>query len=152
MSHKPYYVSRQSNYYDEGAFSVEIARTFDHASPGMLALDLGPEGEYDDPREAAKAALELARVWKESQGLGADHIPITLSMNHMVYPTVEDDHTEDIMEWAEVQYSLLPKCDQCGSLGAVEYYNHDTDLRVLACTEYHAELLMTEDNYDEGDV
>lgn len=153
VSHEPYYVSRQSNYYSEGAYSVEIARTFEHAGPGMLVGKPTYDrftGSYSDPRDAAKAALELAKVWSALLP-GFPHVPITMAMNHMVYPTVEDDHTDDITEWAEVQYSLLPKCEQCGSMGAVEYTAYDTGLVVLACTDYHAELLLAPDNYDEGD-
>lgn len=113
-------VSRQSNYYDGGAYSVEIARDLDYAGPGMLAGDWPEEGDYDDPRDAAQAAAQLAERWGEQEGwerwgMPGDPMPITVSMNAMVYPTVKDGMTpEEARAWAQDRYDRMPKCDRCG--------------------------------------
>lgn len=104
----PYYVSRQSNYYDEGAHSVEIAADLDYSSPGMLSpayQDAGEGQEYDDVREAAAAAVAVAKRWRADVGRKVDGgLPFrcfTVSMNSYCYPSMGDAMTApEIVAWA----------------------------------------------------
>jgi len=62
-----YFVSRQC-YWPDGQLTVEIAGGgLDYANPDMLVekyKHLGEGREYEDPMEAAEAAIEIARAWR----------------------------------------------------------------------------------------
>jgi hypothetical protein len=114
-----FYVTRQSNYYDEGAYSVEIARELDYAGPGALVQKYpGEFEEYNDPREAAEAAIRIARAWRADKGLiDVPYELFTLAMNDMVYATVNDAMTSgELREWAQRVYDNMPKCRHCGDI------------------------------------
>jgi len=118
-----YYVSMQSNFYDDGRYSVEIARALDFSGPGALASDLAGNGsEHDDPREAVAAAIELAKFWRAEIGRKRDSgLPFrcfTIAGNAYCYPTVEDAMTApELLKWAETEWKSIPKCDHCGTHG-----------------------------------
>lgn len=137
-------VTRQSNYYDNGAFSVEIAAELDFAGPGALSRHFTLDFfESDDPREVADAAITLRKMWylmgdKDNMG----YVPFTLSMNGFAYATVEDGLTAaGLRRWAKAKYESMLKCDYCGDIPATEYTFQELDDIVIACSEYHAERL-----------
>ena len=109
-----YYVSRQ-HYYYSGDLAVEIAAGgLDYAGCDMLAGNYGFEGLYHDPREAAKAALNLLDEWKRRDP-GAD---IKLAFGHnldLIEPYTTHSRRK-LTEWAEREYERLPRCDECGGL------------------------------------
>lgn len=134
-----YYVTRQSYWHEEGAHAVELceAPSFDYVSPGMLAGDMTGEGEYDDPREAARAAVDLAGE------LGWPVLLVSGPALQVVYPSIDDaDDPADVLAWAEHRYSELPKCERCEGLGAVQWTNYKSGDQVLACGEYCADELL----------
>lgn len=139
-------VTRQSNYYDNGAFSVEIAAELDYAGPGALYSRFsGDFAESDDPREIAEIAIRLRKQWYLSDiPYGpTEYIPFTLSMNGFAYATVEDGFTAaGLRRWAKAKYEKMPKCDYCGEVPATEYTNYELNDQVTACSEYHAERLF----------
>ena len=114
-----YYVTRQSYAHDSGAFAVEIAKTLDVASPDALAQKYPGEMEgYDDPREAARAAVTVRDLWERDMHDGTERgsgwVPFTLATTSLVYPTVEDGWgTAELEEWANAEFERLPKCDHC---------------------------------------
>jgi len=112
-----YYVSRQMQWPD-GMMYVEIAvGGLDYSSPGMLANDLGGEGEYTDPREAASVAWELAKIWQEREPEEEIHLAYGYNMDMFAIP--EADTVQEKVEldtWAEAEYNSLPMCAQCGEL------------------------------------
>lgn len=116
MTATPFYVSRQSNYYDGGAYSVEIADCLDASSPGALVRDpdLPEEGEFLDPRDAAQAAVDLRKAWSAKT---SEPIAITLAMPYLIQPTVEDDLTdEEVLAWGQKAWDAAPKCEECGEI------------------------------------
>jgi hypothetical protein len=146
-------VTRQSNYYDAGAFSVEIAAELDYAGPGALSSKFnGDFAESDDPREIAEIAIKLRKEWYNSPAKpdvwllrndpDAPYIPFTLAMNPMIYATVNDGMTAaGLRRWAKERYETMLKCDYCGDIPAQEYTFLELDDIVIACSEYHAERL-----------
>lgn len=120
-----YYVTRQSNFYDSGAYSVEIAGGLDNVSPGALAQTLnGDFSESSDPREAVEDAIRLRKEWIKRGINNPDYmtdgtIPFTLTAASSVglYPTVEDGLTAaGLRRWAKAMYDRAPKCDKCGDV------------------------------------
>lgn len=114
-----YMVSRQSNWYDDGAYSVEIATQPEFAGPGALARCYHEDfSEYEDPREAAEAAIRLAGRWRTLAVGGL--LPFrcfTIAGNSMVYATVNDAMSApELREWAGRVFERLAKCVQCGGL------------------------------------
>ena len=114
-----FYITRQSYYYDEGAYGVEIATTRDCISPGALGPKYGAAFcECEDPREAASAAIELAERWRGD--VGDARLPpecFTIAASVLVYPTVADAmDAEELRAWAEARFAAMPKCERCGCL------------------------------------
>ena len=136
-----YYVSRQLQWPD-GMMYVEIAvGGLDYSSPGMLANDLGGEGDYSDPREAANAAWELAKIWQEKEPEEEIHLAYGYNMDMFVIPE-EDTVTEraELDAWAETEYNSLPKCNRCGeTFDGQGYILYDWD-EFVYCSETCAEL------------
>lgn len=149
---RSYTVTRQSNYYDEGAYSVEIAYTLDYAGPGALAQKyLEDFAQYDDPREAAEAAIKLRRQWVESLTSNLaewfranERIRFTLAMNSVCYPTVNDAMSaSELRRWARAEYDRLPKCDHCGTIASSEdNYMDEFGDNFTACCSSHADEIV----------
>lgn len=116
-----YYVTRQSYVHDSGAFAVEIAKALDVASPDALAQKYPGEMEgYDDPRDAASAAVTVRDLWERDMHAGSERgpawVPFTLATTSLVYPTVEDGWgTAELEQWASAEYERLPKCEHCAA-------------------------------------
>lgn len=114
-----FYVSRQSNYYDDGAYSVEVARRLDCSGPGTLVAryaQLGEGDEYDNPHDAVEAAIAISRAWRGE--IGRASVPFrcfTIAGNAFVYSTVKDAMTiPELRAWARGEWDALKKCDRCG--------------------------------------
>jgi hypothetical protein len=141
-------VSKQSNYYDDGAFSVEIAAQLDYVGPGALAGSISQE--FDDPREAAEYAITLRKEWWKNDWTW---IPFTLSMNGMIYATVNDGLTAaGLRRWAKEQYEKMPKCEYCSQIPAVQYTDHEYFATAVACCEDHADRLFNSHHNWEEEV
>lgn len=155
-----WYVSRQSNYYDQGAYSVEIASQFDYAGPGMLVAKFADEGcEFDDPREAAEAAVRVSEAWGATIANGDPLLPLTIGItlvgNAFVYATVEDSMTAaEAREWAEGEWEAAPKCERCGNLAPaadnkVATFTGET---FTACSDFCADEIVAHDmDFDPDD-
>lgn len=152
-------VTRQSNYYDSGAYSVEIASARDYVSPGALA---GSWSEFEDSREAAECAIRLREDWYKSHPRDyrqspLDYIPFTLAGSGAllgIYPTVGDGLTAGgLRRWAKDRYASLPKCDYCGEVcEAEDNYTDGFGDHFTACSEYHAELQCEPSDWSDEEI
>lgn len=133
-----FFVSRQ-HYYYSGEHIVEIATGgCDYAGSDMLATKYSGEGcEYDDPREAVKAAIEIRDAWKADKPKLEIEIAAG-STGGMGIELEPQDSDEELVAWAEKAYEKLPKCDRCGKpLGKEHYTLKETDEKF--CSEFCAE-------------
>jgi hypothetical protein len=117
-----YFVSRQIVWPD-GTPTVEIVPFRDSAGPDMLVEQFKKEGEgreFDDPREAAAAAIRVRDAWWAQKGNtrrleGWEKIAITYTgMGDMGVPGEEIGTDDELQAWAEKRYAALPKCAECG--------------------------------------
>jgi hypothetical protein len=148
-----YYVSRQ-HYWHDGTRAVEIVSgSSDNASADMLTPFYRAEGEddtYDDPREAAQAAIRVRNAWVKDVPYGADdaHGVIITGFTTgygMVVP--EEVSDEELMTWAEEEYQKLPKCGHCGRLLGHDCYGNEfttADNEYPFCSEYCADMAARE--------
>ena len=134
-----YFVSRQC-YWPDGRNVIEIAGGgLDYANPDMLVSKYAGEGEeYEDPREAVTAALEIAKQWKSDK----PDLEIEVAYGHTCGFTMpfEGSDEKELKEWAEKRYQDLPKCDRCGELikgNGFVLFDDPTDSKY--CSEYCAE-------------
>jgi len=111
----PFFVSRQC-YWPTGDLIVEIAMGgMDYANPDMLCSKFpGEAEEYADPREAAKAAIEVARLWKEAEP--DKEISVASGYTGGCTLPFEPSSCQEITDWAEELYDKMEKCDVCGEL------------------------------------
>ena len=135
-----YYVFRQ-HYYYSGELAVEVAAGgLDCAGCDMLAGQYGFEGLYTDPREAARAALNLLDEWQKRK----PQAEIKLAFGYHL-DLIEPDATqsrEALLHWAEAEYANLPKCEQRGALiGDEAWCSPFDDLRY--CSERCVERAMS---------
>lgn len=153
-----WFVSRQSYAsMGEDALVVEIAGGgLDYSNPGMLVTKFSGEGEeYTDPREAAKAAIEIAQAWRKASGK-----EITVRYGHTGGNTMPFDEAtdEEVTAWAEERYENLPKCPECGDVMGEDRWK-PTDMHVddeACCSESCADKRFApmedvEDDADEED-
>lgn len=121
-----YTVSRQSYVFDDGALAVEVARCFDYMSPGALVERYSGEfEEFADPREAAEAAIAIAKQWRADEHR---RIPYTIAGNSYVYPTTADGmNAAELRAWARDEYAGLKKCDHCGDVIDGDTWKHADD-------------------------
>jgi pyruvate/2-oxoglutarate dehydrogenase complex dihydrolipoamide acyltransferase (E2) component len=162
----PWYVSRQ-NYSSlgEDALVVEITGAaklehdaYEYANPGQLVAKYAEEGtEHSDPREAVKAAIEVAEAWKKDGGKD-----ITIRYGCTWGSTIAFDEPEnaddmgaaEVKKWADDLYEELPKCTVCGEIMGKEnwYPNHAfKDDSFVCCSEQCAEKASEPDPEDEQD-
>lgn len=139
-------VTRQSYWHEEGALAVEIAARLDCSGPGALTERYPDEFfESEDPREIAEAAIRLAAAW--SADLEHMPVPITLAMNDLVYPAVDDGMDPDeVRAWAIERFAAMPKCERCGAVEDVQTWtSSETGDQVQTCGQFCAdELLVVE--------
>lgn len=119
-----YFVSRQRYWGvpEAEAYVVEIATGGrEYANPDALVPKYAGEmEEYDDPREAAEAAISIMRQWKKDARRKI-HVAYGCTFGYTM--PFEPSTIKDLRAWAETAYKELPKCERCGMLvDADEYY------------------------------
>jgi hypothetical protein len=136
-----YYVSRQKYWGvdEEDQYCVEIAvGGIDYANPDMLCMIFSEQGEYDDPLEAAKAAISVRDQWKKA----APKLNIRIDYGQTdgnTLPFMDDHSHNEIIQWAKKELEKMPKCDYCGKPydEGEEWYHEFTDFKF--CSEYCAD-------------
>jgi hypothetical protein len=115
-----WFVSRQDYWGEENPLAVEIAAGgVEYANADMLVdayAALGEGREYDDPREAAAAAIAVAEAWRRDTGRSAEEITVRVGYTGGMTMPFEEGTDADAREWAERTYAELPKCPHCGEL------------------------------------
>lgn len=115
-----WFVSRQNYWGEENPLAVEIAAGgLDYANADMLGVayaSLGEGREYDDPREAADAAIAVAEAWRRDSGRPADEITVRVGYTGGMSIPFEEGTDEEARAWAERTRAALPTCPQCGDL------------------------------------
>lgn len=138
----PYTVTRQRQW-PEGTPVVEISSGgIDYTNPDALVKKYQGEFEtFDDPREAATAAIAICNAWRKDRaskakvGHGA-----TGGMTMPFDPTT----FRDLLRWAKKVFKSLPKCDRCGELLPAKYYTVPELDDERFCREYCAEMAASE--------
>lgn len=141
-----YYVSRQK-VWPSGEPIVEIAWCLDAAGPDMLVpyfRGAGEGGTYDDPREAAAAAIRVRDLWWAD---GKN--PCFEDWDGVL---INDFATDvDLLAWADKKFDALPKCVNCGTptFGRVWYAaDCEGESEFGCCSERCAEVHAAE--VDDG--
>lgn len=138
-----YYVSRQV-YWPEGQHVVEIAPGFDHASPGQLVAQYksqGEGGEFDDPIEAAEAAILVRRQWAKDSG---KRIGLSFGDADVGW---EAWTQKKLLAWADKMHEKVEKCDWCGAvLGSKrgDRWQHQDFPDETFCSERCVEKMLEE--------
>lgn len=131
-----YTVTRQLQWPD-GNPMVEISEGgFDYVNPDMLTSRYPGEGmTYDNPLEAAAAAIDILNQWRRDNP--DDHIGIGYGATLGFTAPFEESDISEIREWAQKEYDRLQKCNWCGDIITDEVYLLDGDGRF--CSERCAE-------------
>jgi hypothetical protein len=139
-----YWVYRLSAAWPDGGYYVEVSEGDDTASPDAMGTkykELGEGRGYENPREAAIAAIRIARQWKKD-GHRGEEIEVVLCANgkfagEMGVPA-DDMTVKELLLWARKEYESMVRCDNCNELvGRETYKNWDDD--DVYCSEYCAE-------------
>lgn len=135
-----FFVSRQC-YWPDGTNMVEIAKGgLDYANADMLVpkfTQLGEGKEFNDPREAVEAALQVRDAWKQ---VAEDDVLVDMGFTHGFTIPFDGSDDETLRKAAEALYEKLPKCAHCGELlGKQRYGCHDLN-EFDCCSEYCAEM------------
>lgn len=122
-----YFVCRQ-NYWgvdDEDSHIVEIAiGGRDYANADMLSpiwVSLGEGKEFNDPREAVRAAIDICEEWKKH---GRPQAKVGMGATMGFTAPFDGEEYYDLQQRAERLYEKLPKCAQCGDLLSEKNYTH----------------------------
>src|SRR4051812_9877839 len=114
-----FYVSRQKPYYQGGQLVVEVTSGGrDYAGADMLVPRYLGEGvEYDDPREAVEAAVEITRAWRRDSKLPANSRQILIGTGSTGggMAEIEGESFKAARKWARLVWAKLPKCGVCGN-------------------------------------
>jgi hypothetical protein len=145
------YVSRQSYYYSgERVVEVEL-NGLDYSGADMLSVgykNLGEGKEYDDPREAIKAAVAIRDAWRKDEPDEEINIALgsTGGMGMEIEPTEKTD--DELKEWAEERWNALPKCERCGDVLDPKDTYHRVDFPDFGdfCSENCVEMAIDEEN------
>lgn len=118
----PYFVSRQHYYYSD-QFVVEVAAGgLDCAGSDMLCEiwdKIGEGKEFQDPREAVKAAIKIRQEWLKKR----PEVKLAVGNTGGLLTEMSDTCDEqEAIAWAEKQYERLEKCSQCGEVLGKETY------------------------------
>lgn len=117
---RPWFVSRQDYWGEENPLAVEIAAGgIDYANADMLGVvyrSLGEGEEYDDPGEAAAAAIAIAEAWRRDSGRPADEITVRVGYTGGMSISFEEGSDDEARAWAERTRAMLPACPHCGKL------------------------------------
>jgi len=111
-----YVVSRQAPYYQAPLLSVEIAAGgYDYCGADMLGAkypELGEGRVYDDPRAAAKAAIQILEQWQKDEP--GKQIVIAHGYTHGLFTELPESTVEEAILWAEAEWEDITRCDRCG--------------------------------------
>ena len=138
-----YYVSRQ-NYYYSGQLAVEIAAGgIEYSGCDMLAGDWDGEGHYDDPRQAATAALELLADWRKRQPEADIRLAFGHNLDLIEGSADATDDGQELLAWAQEEYDQIPKCDRCGGIiTGPDWYLIDFSDEARYCSEACADRVL----------
>jgi len=123
----PFFVSRQSYWGVDPneTYVVEIAGGgSDYCNPDALCAKYpGEMREYEDPREAVKVALEIAKLWKKA----APKLKISVACGYTGGYTMpfEPSSRVVLVKWANKLYGAMPKCDMCSELLPENHYTDE---------------------------
>lgn len=138
-----YFVSRQMPWSEDYYMVEVVSGGSDNASPDMLSEKFAGEGqEYEDPREAAEAAIRIAVAWRKTKPNKQVFIGFgnTLGGSFGIEPSPRKKEKKEIKEWAEKIYEEIPQCDHCGKkMFSSERYTHPLNSEGEFCKEYCAE-------------
>jgi len=152
-----WFVSRQ-HYWHSGDLVVEIAGGgLDYANADMLCdkyPKLGEGQEYDDPREAVRAAIAIRDAWNKDESETA-RVEAGFTGGWSM-PFEEEPTDEDLIAWAQKEWESIPKCPGCGEpMYSDERYGHqftdEYEFCSQSCAEKDYEAIMADWEEDEID-
>lgn len=113
-----YAVTRQ-RYWDvenDKAYMVEIVDGgLDYANPdASVPKYSGEMKEYDDPRQAAEVAIQIAKDWQKDNPELKIHIAIGTTYGFTL--PLNPQTIEEVKQEAQKIYEELPKCEYCGEI------------------------------------
>lgn len=147
-----YFVSRQISYPD-GEPYVEIETCgLDYASPGMLTSRYpGESKEYEDPEEAAEAAIAIRTLWQGDEK-EAINISIGTTGGGLAVHCPEEMADDEVRRWAETESKSIERCDRCGDPLPKKFYRRPDDWTgEKFCSEYCVERAVEFDREVEDD-
>ena len=123
----------------------------DYPNPGAYVKKYAGEFEtFDDPRDAARAAVKIRRAWAKDCGK-----TVTIRHGFTGGMTMPFDAPEvgngviEILKWAAEKAQQLPKCFSCGSiLGKERYHTPEYDAEEH---EFCSPVCVDEFNQQEED-
>ena len=139
-----FYVSRQHYYYNQDSDGqVEIViGGIDYSGPDTLCEKyrrLGEGQEFNDPRAAVKAAIEILKRWQQDEPEKENLFITAVSLGGMGLEG-EPWEEEALLKWADKMWERLPKCDECGDPlddgPRAELYLSESDPDLRFCTEH----------------
>lgn len=160
MNMQKYFVSRQT-YWPDGENVVEVSvGGSDYANPDMLCVRYANEGEgeeFDNPKEAAAAAIEICKKWRVDNQPDAQ---VAYGCTGGMTMPFEGCTFEELESWAKEKYDTLDRCPRCGEILGKEkwsagMFTSDGDLISFEefeyCSQYCAEESSVQCEDDEND-
>lgn len=146
-----YYVTRQAYFYS-GCDAVEIAdgETVDVVGTNCLFprfLKLGEGKKFDNPRDALKAAIRIARAWDRP-----------IAINSWRGYGGEGEVVErpfQLLDWLHMEERRKIPCERCGKkihlFDAVSGHRQYEDLKFCSehCAAYYSDDWLYEYDYDD---
>ena len=139
-----FFVSRQQYWGidPEDGTVVEVAvGGLDFANPDMRVVrfkSLGEGKEYNDPIEAAEAAIAICVRWRAEE----PNAKVAYgSTGGNTLPFDAETEFEGIREWAKLLHEKLPKCAHCSDLLDLKHkFHHDLSDGEEFCSENCADI------------
>ena len=137
-----------------GEQCIEIATDVDHLDPGLFWEDKGSRfdelcKEYDDPRDAVRAAIEARDLWVQESGelVKIDHA-------NPVFYGMEGKTDDELRAWADKEWDNIPACDWCGGRnnthtgqdGASTYLDEYGDPIGFFCCLHHLDMYVVSED------
>lgn len=153
---------REDGKYEDATYCQHVVEVAvggqDYANPNMIAerwSRLGEGNEFEDPREAIEAAIQIRNEWKKNPPLGdEDGKPVRIEVVfgstggntipfEVTLKTGDDDieraSDEELQAKGERIWEKLPKCAECGELLGEEKYGDPNLGEFNCCSERCAE-------------
>lgn len=151
----PFYVTRQRSWPD-GTLYVEVeSGGADSSSPGMLVAKYpGEMREYDNPQDAAKAAIEIRRLWQADEPDESILIAMGTTGGGLVVQDPADYSDRHVMEWADRALDDMEQCPHCGErVEELEWANPNSEWSGdKFCSERCAERAQEFDDKQEDEA